>query len=144
MIQRKHLPALLLLAFMPAAVMAQDYPVRPVRVISPYPPGSSADIIGRIYAPRLTETLGKQFVVDNRAGASGNIAAEIVARAAPDGYTLLLLNTAVVASQPLYKNLPFDVARDFQSVGMLGIAAYLLVVNHSVPAKSVQELVALA
>ena len=88
---------------------AQTYPTKPVRVISPYPPGSSADIIGRIYAPKLTDTLGKQFVVDNRAGASGNIAAEIVARAAPDGYTLLLLNTAVVASQPLYKNLPFDV-----------------------------------
>ena len=122
----------------------QAYPVRPVRVVSPYPPGSSADIIGRIYAPRLTETLGRQFVVDNRAGASGNIAAELVARAAPDGYTLLLLNTAVVASQPLYKNLPFDVARDFQAVGMLGLAAYLLVVNNTVPAKSVQELVALA
>ena len=115
-----------------------------MRVISPYPPGSSADIIGRIYAPKLTDALGKQFVVDNRAGASGNIAAEIVARAAPDGYTLLLLNTAVVASQPLYKNLPFDVARDFQSVGMLGLAAYLLVVNNAVHAKSVQELVTLA
>jgi len=150
---QNYVPALaLLLAFLSVAVCAQDsptnagqsYPVRPVRVISPYPPGSSADIIGRIYAPKLTDTLGKQFVVDNRAGASGNIAAEIVARAAPDGYTLLLLNTAIVASQPLYKSLPFDIARDFQSVGMLGIAAYLLVVNHSVPAKSVQELVALA
>ena len=134
----------MLSALAPAASCAQAYPLRPVRVISPYPPGSSADIIGRIYAPRLTDTLGKQFVVDNRAGASGNIAAEIVARATPDGYTLLLLNTAVVASQPLYKNLPFDVSRDFQSVGMLGIAAYVLVVNHAVPAKSVQDLVALA
>lgn len=131
-------------ALAPVTILAQDYPLRPVRVIAPYPPGSSADIIGRIYAPRLTDTLGKQFVVDNRAGASGNIAAEIVARAAPDGYTLLLLNTAVVASQPLYKNLPFDVSRDFQSVGMLGLAAYVLVVNHAVPSKSVQELVALA
>ena len=63
--------------------------MKPVRIISPYPPGSSADVIGRIYAPRLTEALGKQFVVDNRAGASGNIAAEIVARATPDGYTML-------------------------------------------------------
>ena len=130
--------------FFPAIVTAQTYPVRPVRVISPYPPGSSADIIGRIYAPKLTDALGKQFVVDNRAGASGNIAAEIVARAAPDGYTLLLLNTAIVASQPLYKSLPFDIARDFQSAGMLGIAAYLLVVNNSVPVKSVQDFVALA
>jgi tripartite-type tricarboxylate transporter receptor subunit TctC len=135
----------LTLALVPATLThAQDYPTRPVRVVSPYPPGSSADIIGRIYAPRLTDTLGKQFIVDNRAGASGNIAAEIVARAAPDGYTLLLINTAVVASQPLYKNLPFDVSRDFQSVAMLGIAAYLLVVNQGLPAKSVQELVTLA
>ncbi len=123
---------------------AQNYPVRPVRLISPYPPGSSADIIGRIYAPKLADTLGKPFIVDNRAGASGNIAAEIVAKATPDGYTLLLINTAVVASQPLYKNLPFDINRDFQPVGMLGLAAYLLVVNNAVPAKSVQELVALA
>ena len=123
---------------------AQTYPAKPVRVISPYPPGSSADIIGRIYSPKLTDALGKHFVVDNRAGASGNIAAEIVARAAPDGYTLLLLNTSIVASQPLYKSLPFDIARDFQSAGMLGTAAYLLVVNVSVPVKSVPELVALA
>jgi tripartite-type tricarboxylate transporter receptor subunit TctC len=135
------LPLLILLA---APGLVQAYPTKPVRVVSPYPPGSSADIIGRIYSPRLTDALGKQFVVDNRAGASGNIAAEIVARAVPDGYTLLLLNTAVVASQPLYKNLPFEVTRDFQPVGMLGLAAYLLVVNVSVPAKSVQELVALA
>lgn len=128
----------------PTLLHAQDYPVRPVRLIAPYPPGSSADIIGRIYAPKLTDALGKQFVVDNRAGASGNIAAEIVAKAAPDGYTLLILNTSIVASQPLYKSLPFDIARDLQAVGMLGIAAYLLVVNQAVPAKTVQELVALA
>ena len=137
------IPAMIL-ALIPSLVRAQDYPVRPVRMIAPYPPGSSADIIGRIYAARLSDTLGKQFIVDNRPGASGNIAAEIVARAVPDGYTLLLINTAVVASQPLYKNLPFDVARDFQSVGMLGIAAYLLVVNQVLPASSVQELVTLA
>ena len=141
---------LLISVLFPATLFAQPastssgqaYPTKPVRVISPYPPGSSADIIGRIYAPKLTDTLGKQFVVDNRAGASGNIAAEIVARAAPDGYTMLLLNTAVVASQPLYKNLPFDVTRDFAPVGMLGIAGYLLVVNQAVPIKTVQELVA--
>ena len=150
----------LLLALLPASLSAQTastepvlslskgsgqtYPTKSVRVVSPYPPGSSADIIGRIYAPRFIEILGKQFIVDNRAGASGNIAAELVARATPDGYTLLLLNTSIVASQPFYKNLPFDIARDFQSAGMLGIAAYLLVVNNAVPAKSVQELAALA
>jgi tripartite-type tricarboxylate transporter receptor subunit TctC len=142
--QSSRLSLALLLAMSPTLLAAQPYPTRPVRVISPYPPGSSADVIGRIYAPRLTEALGKQFVVDNRAGASGNIAAEIVARATPDGYTMLLLNTSIVASQPLYKNLPFDIARDFQAVAMLGINAYVLAVNQAVPAKSVQELIALA
>jgi tripartite-type tricarboxylate transporter receptor subunit TctC len=135
---------ILTLAVVPTLLHAQDYPTRPVRLIAPYPPGSSADVIGRIYALRLSDALGKQFVLDNRAGASGNIAAEIVARAAPDGYTLLILNTSIVASQPLYKGLPFDIARDFQAVGMLGFAAYVLTVNHSVPAKTVQELIALA
>jgi tripartite-type tricarboxylate transporter receptor subunit TctC len=123
---------------------AQTYPSKPVRVVSPYPPGSSADIIGRIYAPKLNEALGRPFIVDNRAGASGNIAGELVARAAPDGYTLLLLNTPIASSPLLFKNLPFDVARDFQPIGMLGIAPYLLVVNVSLPIKSTKELVAFA
>lgn len=128
----------------PFCIYAQTYPVKPVRVVSPYPPGSSADIIGRIYAPKLTEALGRQFIVDNRAGASGNIAGELVARAAPDGYTLLLLNTPIASSQFLYKGLTFDVARDFHAIGMLGLAPYLLVVNTSLPVNNVKELVALA
>ncbi len=145
MLHRLHAaPFAVLLTLSSPLLFAQPYPTKPVRIVAPYPPGSSADIIGRIYAPRLADTLGKQFVVDNRSGASGNIAAEIVARAAPDGYTLLILNTSIVASQPLYKNLPFDIARDFQSVAMLGIAAYVLTVNQNVPVKTVQELVALA
>src|SRR3982751_1699000 len=90
---------------------AQTYPAKSVRVVSPYPPGSSADVIGRIYTPKLSEMLGRQFIVDNRAGAAGNLAGEIVAHAAPDGYTLLLLNTPLASSQSLYKNLTFDVAR---------------------------------
>jgi len=118
------------------------YPARPVRVVAPYPPGSSADVIGRIYAPKLAETLGRQFIVDNRPGASGNIAGEIVARAAPDGYTLLILNTPLASSPLLYKSLPFDVVRDFAPIGMLGLAPYLLVVNTSLPIKTVKELVA--
>jgi tripartite-type tricarboxylate transporter receptor subunit TctC len=142
--QRMRRVVLLALPLLCMAAHAQDYPVRPVRVIAPYPPGSSADIIGRIFSARLADSLGKQFVVDNRPGASGNIAAEIVARATPDGYTLLLLNTAIIASQPLYRNLPFDLARDFQPVAMLGIAPYLLVVSSAMPAKTLQEFVALA
>ncbi len=135
---------LLSMIVVPALGHAQAYPAKPVRMVAPYPPGSNADIMGRIYGPKLTEMLGKQFIVDNRAGASGNIAAELVARAAPDGYTLLLLITSIISSQSLYKNLTFDVGRDFQTMGMLGIAAYLMVCNTSVPAKNVNELVALA
>ena len=140
--------SLLLIAALIVPVCAHgqtaSYPVKPVRMVSPYPPGSSADIIGRIYAPQLTANLGRQFVVDNRAGASGNIAAELVAHATPDGYTLLLLNNAIASSQFLYKGLTFDVARDFVAAGMLGFAAYLLVVNVSLPVKNTQDLIALA
>ena len=128
----------------PVSTHAQPYPAKPVRMVSPYPPGSSADIIGRIYAPKLTETFGRQFIVDNRAGAAGNIAGELVAHATPDGYTLLLLNTPLASSQSLYKNLTFDVGRDFQAIAMLGTAPYLLVVNASSPVKNVKELIALA
>ena len=128
----------------PVAVGAESYPARPVRVIAPYPPGSSADVMGRIYARSLTEAFGRQFIVDNRIGASGNIAAELVAHAEPDGYTLLLLNTSVAANHLLQKNVPFDVERDFQVMGMLGIAPYLLVVNNALAAKNVKELIAMA
>jgi tripartite-type tricarboxylate transporter receptor subunit TctC len=128
----------------PVSTHAQTYPAKPVRLVSPYPPGSSADIIGRIYMPKLAEIFGRQFIVDNRAGAAGNIAGELVAHAAPDGYTLLLLNTPLVSSQSLYKDLSFDVGRDFQAIGMLGSAPHMLVVNASSPVKSVQELIALA
>ena len=146
---RKHLmrnaTLLLVAAFIvPAVTNAQTYPAKSVRLISPYPPGSSADVIGRIYAIKLIEIFGQQFIVDNRAGAAGNIAGEIVAHAAPDGYTLLLLNTPLVSSQSLYKDLSFDVGRDFQAIAMLGFAPHLLVVNASSPVKSVQGLIALA
>jgi tripartite-type tricarboxylate transporter receptor subunit TctC len=127
-----------------SAAIGADYPVKPVRVVAPYPPGSSADVMGRIYARSLTESFGRQFVVDNRSGASGNIAAELVARAAPDGYTMLVLNTSVSANHLLHKHVPFNVERDFQVVGMLGIAPYLLVVNNALPVKDVKDLIALA
>ena len=120
----------------------QAYPTKPVRVVAPYPPGSSADVIGRIYTPKLSEWLGRQFVVDNRPGASGNIAGELVAHSAPDGYTLLILNTPIAASPLILKNVPFDAVRDFAPIGMLGLAPYLLVVNVSMPVKTVNELIA--
>jgi tripartite-type tricarboxylate transporter receptor subunit TctC len=126
------------------AAGGEAYPARPVRVVAPYPPGSSADVMGRIYARSLTESFGRQFIVDNRPGASGNIAAELVAHALPDGHTLLVLNSSVSANHLLHKHVPFDVERDFQIAGMLGIAPYLLVVNNALPVKDVKELIALA
>jgi tripartite-type tricarboxylate transporter receptor subunit TctC len=128
----------------PLLAHAQAYPTKPVRVVCPYPPGSSADIIGRIYAPKLAEALGRPFIVDNRVGASGNIAGELVARAAPGGYTLLLFNTPIATSPLIIKGVPFDAQRDFQPIGMLGLAPHLLVVNNAMPVKNVKELVALA
>src|SRR4051812_16040008 len=123
--RRAALLQLIAALLVPLASYAQTYPVKPVRVVSPYPPGSSADIIGRIYAPKLAEALGRPFIVDNRSGASGNIAGELVARAAPDGYTLLLLNTPIATSPLLIKSVPFDAQRDFQPIGMLGVAPHI-------------------
>src|SRR4051812_2962334 len=139
-----HVMALAVLLAGGVAARAETYPTKPVRVVSPYPPGSSADILGRIYAPKLADILGKPFIVDNRAGASGNIAGELVARAAPDGYTLLLLNTPIATSPLIIKGVPFDAQRDFQPAGMLGLAPHFLVVNNAMPVKNVKELVALA
>ncbi len=136
---------LLMAAFtVTAPSRAQNFPVKPVRLVAPYPPGSSADVMGRLYAPKLGEICGQQFIVDNRPGATGNIAGDLVAHAAPDGYTLLLLNTGLVSSQPLYKDLTFDVGRDFQAIANLGTAPQMLVVNAASPFKTVQELIAFA
>jgi tripartite-type tricarboxylate transporter receptor subunit TctC len=136
------LPVCMALAAAHAA--AQSYPVKPVRVIVPFPPGAGADITTRLIAPRLSEGLGQQLVVENRAGAAGNIGAEVVARAAPDGYTLLTAPASLAISQTLYQKLPFDLVRDFQPVAMLASVPFILVVHPSLPAKNVKELVALA
>lgn len=123
---------------------AQPYPARPVRVIVPFPPGAGVDITTRLFAPRLSEALGQPVVVENRAGAAGNIGAEVVARAAPDGYTLLAAPASLAISQTLYKKLPFDLARDFQPVAMFASVPFVLVVHPSLPVRSVKELIALA
>jgi len=123
---------------------AQPYPAKPVRIIVPFPPGSGADITTRLFAPRLSEALGQPFVVENRAGAAGNIGAEAVARAAPDGYTLLTAPASIAIGQTLYQKLPFDLARDFQPVAMLASVPFVLVVHPSLPVKSVKEFIAFA
>ena len=132
----------LALALIPAH--AQSYPARPVRVIVPFPPGAGADITTRLFAPRLSEALGQAVVVENRAGAAGNIGAEVVARAAPDGYTLLTAPASIAISQTLYKKLSFDLLRDFQAVSMLASVPFVLVVHPSLPVHNVKDLIALA
>jgi tripartite-type tricarboxylate transporter receptor subunit TctC len=138
------LPVALCMAFASVYAGAQSYPVKPVRIIVPFPPGAGADITTRLVAPRLSEALGQQLVVENRAGAAGNIGAEVVARAAPDGYTLLTAPASLAIGQTLYQKLPFDLTRDFQPVAMLASVPFILVVHPSLPAKNVKELVALA
>ncbi len=140
----KALPLLPAALMLPASTCAQTYPVRTVRIIVPFPPTAGADTTIRLFAPKLAEALAQQFIVDNRAGAAGNIGAEVAARAAPDGYTLLVAPASLASSQSLYKSLPFDLARDFEPIAMLASAPFVLAVHPSVPAKSVKELIALA
>ncbi len=123
---------------------AQGYPTRPVRMIIPFPPGGSNDIVGRMIAAQLGERLGHQVVVDNRGGAGGTIGTELAARAPADGYTLLLISTAYAFNTSIYRKLPYDPAKSFAPVALLGIGPGVLVVNPALPVNSVAELVALA
>ena len=127
------------------AQSALPYPSKSIRMIAPYPPGGTSDVVARIVAQKLTDTLGRQVVVDNRAGATGNIGHEIAAKAPPDGYTLLLTSgAAMVTNRFLFKHLGFDPFNDFAPISLVATAAPMLVVNPSVPARNVSELVALA
>ncbi|MCX7136896.1 MAG: tripartite tricarboxylate transporter substrate-binding protein, partial [Proteobacteria bacterium] len=135
----------LILSCIACEVAAQAYPVKVVRVIVPFPPSGGTDAIARIFAPALGEALGQQVLIDNRAGANGNVGTEIVARSATDGYTLLFNGSGTLAINPgLYRNLPYDSIRDFAPVSLIVLQPHVLVVHPSVPAKSVQELIALA
>jgi tripartite-type tricarboxylate transporter receptor subunit TctC len=122
---------------------AQNYPSRPVRLIIPFPPGGSNDVVGRLIAIKLGDRLGKQVVVDNRGGAGGVIGTEAVAKAPPDGYTLLVVSMAHAVNPWLYK-LNYDPIKDFAPVGLLAKGANVLVVTPSLPVHSVAELIALA
>lgn len=124
---------------------AQEYPTRPIRWIVPFSPGGPSDIIGRIFAQKLADTLGRQVVVDNRGGATGIIACEIAARSAPDGYTILQGSGSTLTVNPtLHAKLPYDPQRDFRLVTQLVATPNVLVVHPSVPARSVKEMVAYA
>jgi tripartite-type tricarboxylate transporter receptor subunit TctC len=127
------------------AAFAQSYPTRPVAVVVAFTPGGPSDILARILGQKMSEILGKPVIVDNRPGAGGNVAAEFVARATPDGYTLLMGNNSILATNAaLYTNIRFDVAKDFIPISLVGSQANILVVNPKLPVHSMAELIALA
>ena len=137
--------ALLCACLVSAPAMAADaWPTRPVRVVVPYAPGGSADTLGRLVAIKLTESLGQQFVVENRPGAGGNIGTESVVRAAPDGHTLLLIQAGNVINTSLYENLSFNFPRDIAIIAVISRPPFMMSVHPSVPAKTVPEFIAYA
>src|SRR5467141_3252799 len=127
-----------------AAAQGDTYPARPVRLVVAFPPGGSVDVVARLVAPRLSESLGQPVVIDNRSGASGNIGTELAARAKPDGYTLLIHTIPFIANAHLYSPLPYDPLADFAPICLLSSSPSVLVVHPSVPARSVGELLQLA
>ncbi len=132
-----------LAASMPAPAGAQsDFPNRPVTLLVPFPAGGSTDLVARLIASGMTKHLGQQIVIENRGGAGGNIGSAAVARAEPDGYTILMATVATHALNPaLYKKMPFDPVADFAPISLLALIPNVLVVNNDFPAKSVQELI---
>jgi len=141
--------ALLATGFMAAALaqapLATDYPKQPIRMVVTFPPGGSADAVVRMLVPRLNDRLGQSVIVDNRPGAGGNIGLSLVAKSAPDGYTVGVgAAGALAANSSLYERMPFDVAKDFRPVSMLAAIPFVIVGNPSVPARTQKDLIALA
>ena len=132
----------LIAAALPGAALAQTYPNKALRMIVPFPPGGPNDIIGRLLAQKMGEQMGQAIIVDNRGGAGGIIGTEAVAKAAPDGYTMLFSGTASLSINPsLYLKLPYDAVADFAPISLVGTAPSILVVNPELPVKSVKELI---
>src|ERR1700720_362819 len=135
-----RIAVLALAALVPAVVGAQSYPERTVTVVVPFPPGGSVDGVARIVVDRLNQTLGPHFIVENRAGgASGNVGANLVAKADPDGYTLLLTASLHVVNPLLYKNVPYDVVRDFTPVTLIATGPLIVSTTPSVPANNLKD-----
>lgn len=140
-------PVVCALAFACATsgVSAQTYPAKPIRMIVPFAPGGNVDITARTVAPGLSQALGQQVVVENRAGAGGIIGTDVVAKAAPDGYTLLMASSSVMTNGPaLYPKLPYDILRDVAAVGRVAVVPLAVVVHPSLPARNTRELIAIA
>jgi tripartite-type tricarboxylate transporter receptor subunit TctC len=125
-------------------VAAQSYPTKPITIIVPYPPGGPTDIVARLIGQKLGEKVGQQVIIDNRPGAGGNVGAALVARAAPDGYTLLLGTTAHAINPSVFASLNYNIVKDFSPVVLLTSLPLVVVTNAAVPAKNIQELIALA
>ena len=124
---------------------AADYPSRPITLVVAFPPGGPSDVLARIVGKKMEQLLGQPFIIENRPGAGGNLAGETVARAAPDGYTLLMGNNSILATnESLYKHLNYSAEKDFTPITLIGTQANILVVNADVPAHSLKELIALA
>ena len=123
---------------------AQAYPTKPIRIIVPYAPGGSTDVLFRIFAPKLSEVLGQQALIDNRPGAASTIGLDLVAKSPPDGYTVGVANIAYGANPSIYRKMPFDAEKDLAPVGLVSIVTMVLSVHPSVPARSVKEFIALA
>jgi tripartite-type tricarboxylate transporter receptor subunit TctC len=136
--------ALAVLMATPYVACAQTYPTKPVRIIVGFAPGGSTDTVSRLLAPKLSERLGQPFVVETRAGAAGNIAAEITAKASPDGYTLLMASASHTINASLYSKLPFDAIKDFAPITLVASSPFVLAVHPSVPVRSARDLIALA
>jgi len=135
---------LALAAASPAVTLAQAYPVKTVRVVIPWPPGGTNDIVGRIVAQKLGEITGQQFVVDNRGGAAGSIGADVVAKAPPDGYTLMVHSATHVSNASTYKTLSYRTFEDFTPIGFVSGQPWVLVVHPSLPVKTARDFIALA
>jgi len=140
----KRALAFAVLAFAAAHAFAAEYPTKPVRIISPFPPGGSVDLVARLVGAELTKPLGQQVIIDNRSGASGMIGTEVAKNAAPDGYTLLVNTLPFVTNQFAYSKTPYDPIKDFAPVSLLASVASVLVAHPSLPVNSMKELIALA
>ena len=136
--------AFVIAACAPLTALSQSYPVKTVRIIVPFPPGSGVDITTRLVMPKLIEAFGQQFIADNRPGAAGNIGAEIAARAPADGYTLFSGGAPAAISQSLYPRLNYNLVRDFEPIAFMASVPFVLVVHPSLPVRTVRDLVAFA
>ena len=149
-IPARNAPALLLLALLCNGVLAQTaapgaaYPVKPIRLIVAFPPGASSDIVGRMLGQKIAEPLGQQVVVDNRAGAGGNLGIAVAAKSAPDGYTIVLATSSIAVSPALYLNPGYDAVKDLATVARLTSIPNILIVHPSVPAKTLRQFINLA